>query len=236
MIFNFQNLIFTVSPKRKILKIIFSNCFTKNFIQHFQNLQNEKLYFTRDAINNSLFKISNFTVSRKKNLRRTLPKSCSIASIKKKRYKHHQKRFSKILIPARLVDIPSYFQKSNLCWEKNLTKHLDKILFDRFLKISFPFLFAESATLPTSGVSATLAEVRDEPRTESAFRRLSEVDRILLESLDIGRSRPRPTGRFLTMHKRRRKRLTTRSLTEEPGILDDIFHGLVQVSYWSYRI
>ncbi|XP_017760267.1 PREDICTED: uncharacterized protein LOC108550878 isoform X1 [Eufriesea mexicana] len=30
------------------------------------------------------------------------------------------------------------------------------------------------------------------------------------------------------MHKRRRKRLTTRSLTEEPGILDDIFHGLVQ--------
>lgn len=87
-------------------------------LQHFQNLQNEKLYFTRDAINNSLFKISNFTVSREKNLRRTLPKSCSIASIKKKRYKHHQKRFSKILIPARLVDIPSYFQKSNLCERK----------------------------------------------------------------------------------------------------------------------
>lgn len=59
------------------------NCFTENFIQHFQNLQNEKLYFTRDAINNSLFKISNFTVSREKNLRRTLSKSCSIASIKK---------------------------------------------------------------------------------------------------------------------------------------------------------
>lgn len=106
-----------------------------------------------------------------------------------------------------------------------------------FLKISsFPFLFAESAALPTSGVSATLAEVRDEPRTEPAYRRLSQVDRILLESLDIGRSRPRPTGRFLTMHKRRRKRLTTRSLTEEPSILDDIFHGLVQVSYWSYRV
>ncbi|XP_017881147.1 uncharacterized protein LOC108625558 [Ceratina calcarata] len=60
------------------------------------------------------------------------------------------------------------------------------------------------------------------------YRRLSEMDRILLESLDIGRSRPRPIGRFLTMHKRRRKRLTTRSLTQEPGILDDIFHGLVQ--------
>lgn len=235
MIFNFQNLIFTVSPKRKILKIIFSNCFTENFIQHFQNLQNEKLYFTRDAINNSLFKISNFTVSREKNLRRTLSKSCSIASIKKKRYKHHQKRFSKILTGT-IGRYSKLFSKIQSLWEKNLTKHLDKILFDRFLKISFPFLFAESATLPTSGVSATLAEVRDEPRTESAFRRLSEVDRILLESLDIGRSRPRPTGRFLTMHKRRRKRLTTRSLTEEPGILDDIFHGLVQVSYWSYRI
>ncbi|KYN07640.1 High affinity cAMP-specific 3',5'-cyclic phosphodiesterase 7A [Cyphomyrmex costatus] len=30
------------------------------------------------------------------------------------------------------------------------------------------------------------------------------------------------------MHKRRRKKLTTRSLNQEPGILDDIFHGLVQ--------
>ncbi|XP_076181519.1 uncharacterized protein LOC143153819 isoform X3 [Ptiloglossa arizonensis] len=87
---------------------------------------------------------------------------------------------------------------------------------------------SESAALPTSGVPATLKEVHDEPPTETVFRRLSEADRILLESLDIGRSRPRPTGRFLTMHKRRRKRLTTRSLTQEPGILDDIFHGLVQ--------
>lgn len=232
MIFNFQNLIFTVSPKRKILKIIFSNCFTENFIQHFQNLQNEKLYFTCDAINNSLFKISNFTVSREKNLRRTLPKSCSIASIKKT----PSKNILKNSYTGTIGRYSKLFSKIQSLWEKNLTKHLDKILFDRFLKISFAFLFAESATLPTSGVSATLAEVRDEPRTESAFRRLSEVDRILLESLDIGRSRPRPTGRFLTMHKRRRKRLTTRSLTEEPGILDDIFHGLVQVSYWSYRI
>ncbi|XP_053984430.1 uncharacterized protein LOC128879363 isoform X2 [Hylaeus volcanicus] len=87
---------------------------------------------------------------------------------------------------------------------------------------------SEGATLPTSGVPATLTEVHDEPPRETAFRRLSEADRILLESLDIGRSRHRPTGRFLTMHKRRRKRLTTKSLTQEPGILDDIFHGLVQ--------
>ncbi|CAL7944527.1 unnamed protein product [Xylocopa violacea] len=87
---------------------------------------------------------------------------------------------------------------------------------------------SEGAALPTSGATASLTEVRDEAATETAFRRLSEADRILLESLDIGRSRPRPTGRFLTMHKRRRKRLTTKSLTQEPGILDDIFHGLVQ--------
>ncbi|XP_076641056.1 uncharacterized protein LOC143352446 isoform X3 [Halictus rubicundus] len=87
---------------------------------------------------------------------------------------------------------------------------------------------SDSATLPAPSVSVTLPEVSDEPAKEPPFRHLSEVDRILLESLDIGHSRPRPTGRFLTMHKRRRKRLTTRSLNQEPGILDDIFHGLVQ--------
>ncbi|XP_078049154.1 uncharacterized protein LOC144476297 isoform X3 [Augochlora pura] len=87
---------------------------------------------------------------------------------------------------------------------------------------------SESTALPPPSVSVTLPEVSDEPAKESPFRRLSEVDRILLESLDIGRSRPRPTGRFLTMHKRRRKRLTTRSLNQEQGMLDDIFHGLVQ--------
>lgn len=96
--------------------------------------------------------------------------------------------------------------------------------------ISFNCL-TESAALPTTGVPATLTEFHNEPTPDAAFRRLSDVDRILLESLDIGHSRPRPTGRFLTMHKRRRKRLNTRSLAQEPGILDDIFHGLVQVSH-----
>lgn len=38
------------------------------------------------------------------------------------------------------------------------------------------------------------------------------------------------TGRFLTMHKRRRKRLTTRSLSQDPALLDDIHHGQVEVS------
>ncbi|XP_039286708.1 uncharacterized protein LOC111045382 isoform X3 [Nilaparvata lugens] len=56
-------------------------------------------------------------------------------------------------------------------------------------------------------------------------RRLSESDWVLLEAIDC---RPR-TGRFLTMHKRRRKRLTTRQLSQEaPALLDDIHHGLVQ--------
>lgn len=56
-------------------------------------------------------------------------------------------------------------------------------------------------------------------------RRLSESEWVLLEAIDC---RPR-TGRFLTMHKRRRKRLTTRQLSQDaPALLDDIHHGLVQ--------
>ncbi|XP_025163287.1 uncharacterized protein LOC105181918 isoform X3 [Harpegnathos saltator] len=92
-----------------------------------------------------------------------------------------------------------------------------------FVRISDSSLFRNSGTS-----AATLPEARDGSATEAAFRRLSDAERVLLESLDVGRCRPRHTGRFLTMHKRRRKRLTTRSLNQEPGILDDIFHGLVQ--------
>lgn len=60
-------------------------------------------------------------------------------------------------------------------------------------------------------------------------RHLSDSDWLLLETLDTRCQRPLHTGRFLTMHKRRRKRLTTRSLTQEPALLDDIHHGQVQV-------
>ncbi|XP_066590278.1 uncharacterized protein [Prorops nasuta] len=59
-------------------------------------------------------------------------------------------------------------------------------------------------------------------------RRLSDVDRTLINCLDTGEFRPRHAGRFLTMHRRRRKRLVTRLLNQEPAILDDIFHGLAQ--------
>ncbi|KAK2587079.1 hypothetical protein KPH14_011024 [Odynerus spinipes] len=82
----------------------------------------------------------------------------------------------------------------------------------------------EDAAIPSAEPTATLPEKSEAAST----RRLSDVDRILLESLDVARSRIRRTGRFLTMHKRRRKRLVTRSLNQEPAILDDIFHGLVQ--------
>ncbi|XP_017774967.1 PREDICTED: uncharacterized protein LOC108561508 isoform X2 [Nicrophorus vespilloides] len=39
---------------------------------------------------------------------------------------------------------------------------------------------------------------------------------------------PGCSGRFLTMHKRRRKKLQTRALIQDHGILDDIHHGQVQ--------
>ncbi|RLU21147.1 hypothetical protein DMN91_005520 [Ooceraea biroi] len=74
----------------------------------------------------------------------------------------------------------------------------------------------------------SLPEAHNGFATRAEFKHLSDADRITLESLDVNRYRPRHTGRFLTMHKRRRKRLITRSLNQEPGILDDIFHGLVQ--------
>jgi hypothetical protein len=66
--------------------------------------------------------------------------------------------------------------------------------------------------------------------SSSRSHHLSDPDWLLLETLDTRCQRPLHTGRFLTMHKRRRKRLTTRSLTQEPALLDDIHHGQVQVN------
>jgi hypothetical protein len=58
-------------------------------------------------------------------------------------------------------------------------------------------------------------------------RCFSKEDWVLLDAMgsspSIGCS-----GRFLTMHKRRRKKLTTRSLIQDHAILDDIHHGQVQ--------
>ncbi|XP_072752899.1 uncharacterized protein [Anoplolepis gracilipes] len=93
--------------------------------------------------------------------------------------------------------------------------------------VTFVRIF-DNSLCPDSGTSVTLSKVRDGSTRATTFRHLSDTDRILLENLNIDRCRSRQTGRFLTVHKRRRKKLTTRSLNQEPGILDDIFHGLVQ--------
>ncbi|XP_023029993.2 uncharacterized protein isoform X2 [Leptinotarsa decemlineata] len=55
----------------------------------------------------------------------------------------------------------------------------------------------------------------------------SKEDWVLLDAMG---SCPTATssGKFLTMHKRRRKKLTTRSLVQDHAILDDIHHGQVQ--------
>ncbi|XP_053595822.1 uncharacterized protein LOC103575125 isoform X2 [Microplitis demolitor] len=100
------------------------------------------------------------------------------------------------------------------------------------------------AALPSSGVSPSIIDgsssyYNDQsspalPAPEQDIveielnRRFSETDNLLLENLNIENKRHRHTGRFLTMHKRRRKKLTTRSLNQDPGLLDDIFHGQVQ--------
>lgn len=62
----------------------------------------------------------------------------------------------------------------------------------------------------------------------------SDKDRPLIEALVIIENTLSPkkrhicNGRFLTMHKRRRKKLQTRSLAYDPAMLDDILHGQVQ--------
>lgn len=60
-------------------------------------------------------------------------------------------------------------------------------------------------------------------------RTFSKEDWVLLDAMGSGPT-PACSGKFLTMHKRRRKKLATRSLSEDHAILDDIHHGQVQVS------
>lgn len=62
------------------------------------------------------------------------------------------------------------------------------------------------------------------PRLHKYF---TKEDWILLDAMGSD-SIQRTSGRFLTMHKRRRKKLTTRSLYQDHAILDDIHHGIVQ--------
>lgn len=64
---------------------------------------------------------------------------------------------------------------------------------------------------------------------------ISDKDRPLLDDLvnpdnkfEKSHNRHACTGRFLTMHKRRRKKLQTRALLQDTAILDDVLHGQVQ--------
>lgn len=108
----------------------------------------------------------------------------------------------------------------------------------RYTSIAFADDVPPSSAAPAAAASATASSVAlpvlvapatHRGSTTTTIRRLSDADRLLIEALETGRERSRHTGRFLTMHKRRRKRLTTRSLSQDPGILDDILHGQVQV-------
>ncbi|KAL1518131.1 hypothetical protein ABEB36_001802 [Hypothenemus hampei] len=58
-------------------------------------------------------------------------------------------------------------------------------------------------------------------------RAFSKEDWVLLDAMGVYPT-PQCSGKFLTMHKRRRKRLTTRALSQDHAILDDVHHGLVQ--------
>lgn len=75
---------------------------------------------------------------------------------------------------------------------------------------------------------------------------ISERDRFFIDALIAEENTLSPkkrhvcNGRFLTMHKRRRKKLQTRSLNFEPAVLDDILHGQVscilrQVGNWRFN-
>lgn len=97
----------------------------------------------------------------------------------------------------------------------------------RFFVLIF-FLFAANTTdvSPSSEQQPT----HQPTQYQLEHRRLSDTDRPLLEALLRNGSTRRHacTGRFLTMHKRRRKKLSTRNLTVDQAILDDVLHGQVQ--------
>ncbi|XP_058829068.1 cGMP-inhibited 3',5'-cyclic phosphodiesterase 3B-like isoform X2 [Topomyia yanbarensis] len=94
-----------------------------------------------------------------------------------------------------------------------------------------------SNTIPSTGSTTIALTTMATTVTTTPYqpaRRMSDQDRPLFEALiadeysENPRRRHACTGRFLTMHKRRRKKLNTRSLVLDQAILDDILHGQVQ--------
>uniref|UniRef100_A0A182PP52 Phosphodiesterase n=1 Tax=Anopheles epiroticus TaxID=199890 RepID=A0A182PP52_9DIPT len=109
-------------------------------------------------------------------------------------------------------------------------------------------LTTPTATTPTVMLMHGDGDEEDErlAMQGATVRRISEQDRPLFEALmaeergELPRRRHACTGRFLTMHKRRRKKLLTRSLALDQAILDDVLHGQVQcildrVNHWRFN-
>lgn len=109
--------------------------------------------------------------------------------------------------------------------------------------ITFFSLYDFLATTTASSTTVTATTVTATPTSTNGARRLSDTDRPLIEALmqnDLSQRRHSCTGRFLTMHKRRRKKLNTRGLATVPAILDDILHGHVRyildhVGNWEFN-
>uniref|UniRef100_A0A336MZQ1 Phosphodiesterase n=1 Tax=Culicoides sonorensis TaxID=179676 RepID=A0A336MZQ1_CULSO len=97
--------------------------------------------------------------------------------------------------------------------------------------VYFDFFPATSTDVsPCSDQHQQPPQEQYQTRYQLEHRRLSDTDRPLLEALMRSGSTRRHscTGRFLTMHKRRRKKLSTRNLAIDQAILDDVLHGQVQ--------
>ena len=93
----------------------------------------------------------------------------------------------------------------------------------------FFFIVTEDAALAESGTTPKDIKCAQNLPIE---RRYSNGNCVLFDNLDVNEKREKYTGKFLTMHKRRRKRLITRSLNRDTGILDDVFHGQAQVNLY----
>lgn len=91
------------------------------------------------------------------------------------------------------------------------------------------FIFITTEEAKVLSKLSSLSDVEERDHFDEENCKFDEFEKLLLAKFDISQHRPKHTGRFLTMHKRRRKRLVTRSLDQDPALLDDIFHGQVQV-------
>ncbi|KAM3968513.1 uncharacterized protein ACR2FA_011160 isoform 2-T2 [Aphomia sociella] len=72
----------------------------------------------------------------------------------------------------------------------------------------------------SSDISDDSEEINQEVQVRQSVDRCSELGKMTQRNVS--------TGRFLTMHKRRKKRLLTRSLCKEAALLDDLHPGQVQ--------